>query len=181
MLLRKIVTSCLHGYNRCGALKTCKRCNSSTNGFHKDASKLDGLCTLCKLCRNAAARREHHAHKDSRNAWQREYARTHRSGYTARQKKWRQENPLQHKNQVLRTTYGISLEGYADLLAKQNGVCAICAQSPLDGEYLCVDHDHKTAVVRGLLCRGCNMGLGFLQDNPTLCFKAISYLLAGAA
>lgn len=68
--------------------------------------------------------------------------------------------------------YGITQEDYDRMLAKQNGVCAICGgvgkRANLD-----IDHDHDTGYVRGLLCNKCNMGLGFLQDNLD---EAISYL-----
>ena len=52
--------------------------------------------------------------------------------------------------------------------------CQICGK---DGDVeLCVDHDHKTGKVRGLLCRYCNLGIGNLQDSPKLLRSAISYL-----
>lgn len=30
---------------------------------------------------------------------------------------------------------------------------------------LVVDHDHKTGKFRGLLCRNCNMGMGFIDNK----------------
>ena len=45
--------------------------------------------------------------------------------------------------------YGLSVVGYRNLLAQQNGVCAICRDPDCS---LCVDHDHKTGRVRALLC-----------------------------
>jgi hypothetical protein len=56
--------------------------------------------------------------------------------------------------------YGVSRDEFEELVAKQNGRCAICDGPPLEGESLCVDHDHRTSKVRGLLCKGCNVGLG---------------------
>lgn len=39
-----------------------------------------------------------------------------------------------------------------------------------------IDHDHKTGIVRGLLCFSCNKGLGYFKDNIELLKKAIKYL-----
>lgn len=64
---------------------------------------------------------------------------------------------------------------------EQGGECAICdAEIPAVSEdrYLsaCVDHDHKTGKVRGLLCWDCNVGLGKFLDNPDLLVSAAEYL-----
>lgn len=64
----------------------------------------------------------------------------------------------------LRRRYGISIEQYEATLVAQSGVCAICYQRCRTGQRLCVDHDHATGAVRGLLCRRCNNGLGYLED-----------------
>ena len=74
----------------------------------------------------------------------------------------------------LKRTYGISLEDYARLLARQGGVCAICLRQP--PKRLCIDHCHATAKVRGLLCRTFNAGLGFYRDYAALMTAAAAYL-----
>lgn len=38
------------------------------------------------------------------------------------------------------------------------------------------DHDHKTGQFRGVLCYGCNLGLGLLKDDTDLLARAIVYL-----
>ncbi len=57
--------------------------------------------------------------------------------------------------------YGLTRKDYKNLLNKQNNKCAIChiSQSNLT-KRLCIDHDHKTGKVRGLLCCQCNSTLG---------------------
>lgn len=53
--------------------------------------------------------------------------------------------------------YGITEEQYDELLQKQNGSCAVCRRSAKEFKVrLCVDHDHWTGQVRGLLCTYCN-------------------------
>lgn len=83
------------------------------------------------------------------------------------------------QNIALRSNYGISLEEYNELLAKQNGKCAICEK---ESEFtkthskLGVDHDHKTGKVRGLLCHRCNVGIGFLAEDLNRIYKVLDYL-----
>jgi len=61
------------------------------------------------------------------------------------------------------------------LLKAQKGLCLICRTIPRSTPHL--DHNHKTGEVRGVLCRGCNWGLGQFQDNPTFLKAAAKYLL----
>ena len=69
------------------------------------------------------------------------------------------------------------------MLAKQNGQCAICATTdPGCGhKHFCVDHDHKTGEVRGLLCMRCNKGLGLFKDDPVITQLATNYLRSHVA
>lgn len=75
-------------------------------------------------------------------------------------------------------TYGVTKVEYLLLLAEQNGTCKICKKECVTLESLCVDHDHLTGKVRGLLCRKCNIGLGHFDDNVGLLTNAIEYLKA---
>jgi Autographiviridae endonuclease VII len=73
-----------------------------------------------------------------------------------------------------RIRYNIDLEAYGKMKTHYNGLCAICLKEP--EEPLHVDHCHSTGEVRGLLCRKCNMAIGFLKDNPESCWRAGDYL-----
>jgi hypothetical protein len=79
---------------------------------------------------------------------------------------------------MLKSMYGILQEDYDALLASQNGHCAICGGDRFDKrrKALGVDHDHLTGVVRGLLCRSCNLAIGLLRDDPALLRAALDYL-----
>lgn len=41
---------------------------------------------------------------------------------------------------------------------------------------LCVDHDHETGAVRGILCGACNMALGLLRDDPEVLRALTKYV-----
>ena len=69
--------------------------------------------------------------------------------------------------------YGISLEVRDEMAEAQGGRCLICKRKVR----LCVDHDHESGVVRGLLCYRCNVGLGYFKEDPKLLRKAIRYLM----
>lgn len=69
------------------------------------------------------------------------------------------------------------------ILKKINSSCQICANPCLSKSYHedylnfpCVDHDHSTGLVRGLLCGRHNSAIGKFRDNPELIRKAIGYL-----
>ena len=40
----------------------------------------------------------------------------------------------------------------------------------------CIDHDHKTGRIRGVLCGRCNKGLGHFKDSLEILREAIKYL-----
>ncbi|WOL25669.1 hypothetical protein [Pectobacterium phage PcaP1EGY] len=66
------------------------------------------------------------------------------------------------------------------MLEQQGGSCGIC-ETPITFHpkaTACVDHCHMTGVVRGILCRKCNAGLGALGDTICSVSKALKYLEA---
>ena len=61
---------------------------------------------------------------------------------------------------------GMTEKAYQDMLAAQNGLCAIC-KGPPDTRWkkLAVDHCHDSGKIRGLLCMVCNTMLGRFEKN----------------
>jgi hypothetical protein len=59
-----------------------------------------------------------------------------------------------------------------ELRRSQDNRCAICKT----GAKLGVDHDHATMLVRGLLCRPCNLGLGLMNNDRKRLRAAVRYL-----
>jgi hypothetical protein len=83
-----------------------------------------------------------------------------------------QAQERQRAAQIFRT-YGLTEQQFTALYMEQDGLCGIC-EVPLSEVH--VDHCHQTGRVRGLLCRNCNIGLGFFQDSPRSLKRAINYL-----
>ena len=77
--------------------------------------------------------------------------------------------------QSLKHTYHISIDEYDKIKKKQNGKCAICGE-PETRRGLSLDHNHKTGIVRGLLCSNCNVLLGYARENVDILKKSIIYL-----
>lgn len=73
--------------------------------------------------------------------------------------------------------YNLTLNNYNSIFAEQKGCCRICKTHQMSFERpLCVDHNHETGEVRGLLCDRCNRALGLFSDSPTLLEEALTYL-----
>ncbi len=73
-------------------------------------------------------------------------------------------NQLSRRAVRLKQRYGLTVDEYYQILDEQDGRCAICrglseevARPKHWTEVFCVDHDHGTEVVRGLLCNDCNL------------------------
>lgn len=70
-----------------------------------------------------------------------------------------------YKEKKLLKNYGLTLEEFDQMSENQNNVCAICGKPNYDNRRLCVDHNHITNKIRGLLCSKCNRALGLLNSD----------------
>lgn len=82
----------------------------------------------------------------------------------------------------LKAEYGLTVEEFDQLWEAQDGKCAICGRafaypgSSQDGPPPQIDHDHKTKVIRGLLCATDNrFTVGRITDPQPL-YMAAAYL-----
>jgi hypothetical protein len=94
-----------------------------------------------------------------------------------RTKKWRDQNPERsqlHRVRGKLKRYGLLLHEYEQLLQEQKNKCAICLEKQNNW---CIDHNHTTGKVRGLLCHKCNIALGFINDDPKRAQRAAKYLI----
>ena len=129
-------------------LKTCKSCGTSKplSDFYPHKTSKGGFLARCKPCIS----------QQRREAYDPEAALGH----------------------MLKSRYGITLAEYNELLHRQDHKCAICRTSD-PGEYhgrFCVDHDHETSRIRGLLCHNCNSALGNFYDSVSNLLSAVKYL-----
>jgi hypothetical protein len=81
----------------------------------------------------------------------------------------------------LQRYYGLTGEQYGEMMAAQNGVCAICSKPEtaiINGtpKVMHVDHDHATGKIRALLCGSCNGMLGLAKDSRDVLIAAVRYL-----
>lgn len=76
--------------------------------------------------------------------------------------------------------YGVTYGEIETIRIAQDNKCWICltefnlkSHKP---DSMAVDHCHTTGVIRGLLCAGCNSGLGYFRDSHAFLERAIAYL-----
>jgi hypothetical protein len=78
------------------------------------------------------------------------------------------------KSHLMRT-YGLTVERWEEIFESQGSSCAICKARETSLHW-CVDHDHETGEVRGILCSPCNVLIGMAKDHPQVLDDAKEYL-----
>ena len=94
---------------------------------------------------------------------------------------WRIEKKrrsLARKDGYQQKTYGITQDEKQQVIDAQDGGCICAPWTGYDGRTrdLSTDHDHKTGVVRGVLCKHCNDLLGRIRDDPAYFRLMLQYL-----
>lgn len=114
-----------------------------------------------------------------------------RAKNTADYKRWRLENRdkllASYKKHDLKRYYGLTLEAWNEMFARQGFACAACgSKNPgrKNGQWS-TDHDHNREDLhaRSILCNGCNLTLGHVKDSIPRLQALIGYLekINGAA
>lgn len=130
---------------------------------------------VCRVCKEEKAVREFYKdHARCKPCYLIEFRPRSRESF----KKRKQRNPDRiresSRKSWVKSKYGLAWVDYLKLEERCGGRCEVCGIKA-DSE-LSVDHCHHTGVVRGLLCRNCNLGLGNFNDDPAVMLKAISYI-----
>ncbi|SRR5258708_18644159 len=117
--------------------------------------------------------------RERRLAARREWYRQHKDDELNAMKIWRANNLEKHtkitRNSHYANSYGLSVEVVDRAIAMRDGRCDACDQKP-NRRRLCIDHDHKTGQVRGMLCGNCNRALGLLKDSAERCEMLRQYI-----
>ncbi len=144
-------------------LKRCSHCKEEKDlkDFGVDNRNKTGYLSECKECRNKRLRES----RDEKTLRKRKEI----------QDKYRRSSKFSDTS--LKRIYGISLKEWQKMFDEQDGCCASCGEHQADlSRTLCVDHDHDTGKVRGLVCRQCNLALGLLKDDPEVVAKLLEYI-----
>ena len=121
--------------------------------------------------------------KERRKEYMREYSKRWYQGRKDLSKEYRKRYHQEHKEReneysrryILKYRYNLTLEQIDEILIEQDHKCAICRKS-LDETKRCIDHDHVTRQIRGILCHWCNSMLGYAYENPKILERGIEYL-----
>lgn len=115
--------------------------------------------------------------KWDQQSYRRELYKNTKDRYKGYEQKKLLRDPLYEKRKQLRLKGWLNLDG-SDFTAEQHSEmyllpCEICKSNTKD---IVVDHCHNTNVVRGSLCRKCNIALGHVNDSTKTLESMIQYL-----
>lgn len=162
----------------CGVVKVLSE-------FHRLATSKDGHCYYCKVCNADKNRQWRDANREKYREQRAQHYRENAERIRATQRQYHADNREMLRDRAQLRNFNMTAEQFADLLAFQGGVCAICgAEAPGGHGRWHVDHDHSCCLgrkccgscVRGLLCTTCNTGLGMFGDDQRRLASAIEYL-----
>jgi hypothetical protein len=145
--------------------------------FRKDQRTKDGIAYRCRDCAYEIEKK-----------WRKNNIERARDNARGVQRRAYAKDPEKYRDMLrrsrMRTIHGLEYEDFLAMLAAQNWQCKICAKHltvrvrnyPRKGNVACVDHNHETDEIRGILCNHCNRGLGLFGDNAETLITAAEYL-----
>ena len=135
--------------NTITGLKRCSSCKEekTAENFSTNSTLKDGLHNQCRPCKRKSISSEAKARGKARSTILNRF-------------KWS----------------GFTEEDFNKKLIEQEGKCAICKTSDPGKMGWQADHCHKTTIKRGLLCRKCNLGISYFNDDPIVLLEAIQYI-----
>jgi hypothetical protein len=142
------------------ALKPC----GTTSAYRRHLHRGEQPCDACREANKLKSQQEYASRSPEKHAL------------------YMQTNIKSRRKWHLRRMYGITLEEEGRLFQAQGSCCACCKSStPKSEQGWCIDHEHDSKLIRGILCHPCNLGIGGLGDTLEGVQKAVNYLTAFAA
>lgn len=160
--------------------RKCAKCDTvypaTVEFFHRQTRGRGGFNSWCKKCNLEATRIYRRSEKGK--AVSAAYQKSKKGKLTQKRYAATDNGKKKRKNNSLKSKYNLTLDGYNELFRSQKGCCAVCGEKETSANKcdLSVDHDHKTGIVRGLLCDRCNRMIGFAGEDISKLQKAIDYL-----
>ena len=129
-------------------LKVCTECNQEKplDDFPRRYERPVGVRSKCKECANALRKKHYEADKKSGKLKETIWA---------------------------RAGINITYNEYVEKYDANSGCCEICGD---EFDVLCVDHNHTTNEIRGLLCTKCNLALEGFKESEDVLMNAIEYI-----
>lgn len=88
---------------------------------------------------------------------------------------WYRKNYLRLRTIQRAQRYGLSVDELEALFRRADGKCEACGDA-VSAAMSCVDHDHATGEVRGILCPACNVLEGFMCKQVRRAEAVVAYL-----
>lgn len=165
------------GGGRVGLRGECKRCYRvlQLEYYSKNIDAIRKRGADYRLRNAEQIKEKAQSKREERREKAREYYYKNKEQIKERNKKTKARKKLRRLERV----FDIKEDFIVELMNDQRGCCKICGDSlttPESSLSYCVDHDHNTGEIRGLLCLLCNSLLGFARDNKDILRSAINYL-----
>lgn len=147
--------------------RICKECSKAQLRDHSDDPRPEGrTCAQCGIYKPLS---QFHKHKICLYGVEA----TCKKCRLEKRREYSRRYPERIRAADLKAKYGITVADYEAMRARQGGKCAICGTS--EGK-LVVDHNHKTGIVRELLCHLCNAMIGCAREDIAILVSAVAYL-----
>lgn len=88
----------------------------------------------------------------------------------SRSKKGKENGRKKHLSRYY-GTFSLQVEGYQECM-----ICKVKLSQGVGKTGRCVDHNHRTGKIRGVLCNNCNRALGLFGDSERRLLAALEYL-----
>jgi hypothetical protein len=130
-------------------------------------------------CINKMSEEDKERYRIKEQIRKKEYYQKNRESIIERRKNKPKTSKEKRFQYTIKHKYGITVEEYEAWYIVQRGRCYICDKPFVEGDTwrkICIDHNHKTGEMRSLLCKKCNLGLSFFDEDPDILTRAALYI-----